>query len=90
MNIGILQANFFQIFPLIFAGKMGSFGHSTSVFSSIKAIPYDEAYQVTAALAADKSPTKVDLGAGVYKDDNGLPWTLPSVKAVGHLSPRQC
>lgn len=69
---------------------MGSLGHATSVFSSIKAIPYDEAYEVTAALAADKTPTKVDLGAGVYKDDNGLPWTLPSVKEVGHLSCREC
>ncbi|KAK2611851.1 hypothetical protein N8I77_005172 [Diaporthe amygdali] len=65
---------------------MGSLGQSTSVFSSIKAIPYDEAYQVTAALAADKTPTKVDLGAGVYKDENGLPWTLPSVKeAIARL-----
>lgn len=68
--------------------KMGSSGHYTSVFSSIKSIPYDEAYQVTAALAADKTPTKVDLGAGVYKDEDGLPWTLPSVKEVGHLSSR--
>ncbi|KAL1882914.1 hypothetical protein Daus18300_000552 [Diaporthe australafricana] len=65
---------------------MGISGHSTSVFSSIEAIPYDEAYQVTAALAADKNPAKVDLGAGVYKDENGLSWTLPSVKeAIARL-----
>lgn len=75
-------------YHLYFPAKMGSSGHSTSVFSSVKAIPYDEAYQVTAALAADKTPTKVDLGAGVYKDEDGLPWTLPSVKEVGHLSSR--
>lgn len=62
---------------------MGSSSQSISVFSFIRAIPYDEAYQVTAALAADKTPMKVDLGAGVYKDENGLPWTLSSVKEVG-------
>lgn len=32
-----------------------------------------EAYQVSAALAADKDLTKEDLGAGVYKDEHGLP-----------------
>lgn len=38
----------------------------------------------------DKTPTKVELGAGVYKDDNRLPWTLPSVKEVRNLSYREC
>lgn len=61
---------------------MGSVGPTSSVFSPIKAVPYDEAYRVVAALAADQTPAKVDLGAGVYKDDNGQSWTLPSVKQV--------
>ncbi|KAF3762590.1 PLP-dependent transferase [Cryphonectria parasitica EP155] len=65
---------------------MGSIDQSSSVFSPIKAIPYDEAYRVTAALAADKTADKVDLGAGVYKADDGKSWTLPSVKeAISRL-----
>lgn len=67
---------------------MGSLDYSTSVFSSIKAIPYDEAYPVIAALAADSTLTKVDFA--VYKDDNRLPWTLSSVEEIRNSSSREC
>ena len=53
-----------------------------SIFSDLEQIPYDEAYRVLQAFSQDPSPEKITLGAGVYRDDNGKPWTLPSVKLV--------
>lgn len=44
--------------------------------------PLDEAFALTAALHADSHPHKVSLGAGVYRDEFGKPWILPSVEKV--------
>ncbi|KAI0015437.1 aspartate aminotransferase [Xylariomycetidae sp. FL0641] len=66
---------------------MGSLSQPTSIFSSLKPIPYDEAYRVSAAYTADPNPEKVSLGAGVYRDDDGKPWTLSSVKKAIPLLP---
>ena len=65
---------------------MGSLGQPESAFSSLKPIPYDEAFRLMKAIAEDTNPQKVSLGAGVYQDENGKFWTLPSVKKVSHLS----
>lgn len=37
---------------------------------------------VTEAFKADKDPRKINLGVGAYRDENGKPYILPSVKAV--------
>ncbi|KAH9899057.1 aspartate aminotransferase [Xylariomycetidae sp. FL2044] len=60
---------------------------SPSLFSALKPIPYDEAYRVSAAYTEDPSPDKISLGAGVYRDDDGRPWTLTSVKQAIPLLP---
>ncbi|KAF6845502.1 aspartate aminotransferase [Colletotrichum musicola] len=51
-----------------------------SHFAGLPEAPIDEAYLVRLALEADESPDKVNLGIGVYRDDDGQAWTLPSVK----------
>lgn len=48
----------------------------------IPALPLDEAFAITADYNADSHPQKVSLGAGVYRDENGKPWVLPSVSKV--------
>lgn len=53
-----------------------------SQFAGLPEAPIDEAYLVRLALEADESPDKVNLGIGVYRDDEGQAWTLPSVKKV--------
>ncbi|KAF6830004.1 aspartate aminotransferase [Colletotrichum plurivorum] len=57
-----------------------------SHFSGLPEAPIDEAYLVRLALEADESPDKVNLGIGVYRDDDGQAWTLPSVKKVRQLT----
>lgn len=42
--------------------------------------PPSSIFKLTAAYKADKYDKKVNLGVGAYRDDNGKPWVLPSVK----------
>src|SRR5687768_15350002 len=42
--------------------------------------PPDAILGVTEAFKKDTNPKKVLLGAGAYRDDNGKPWVLPSVR----------
>ncbi|EFW98951.1 DNA replication factor c subunit [Grosmannia clavigera kw1407] len=51
-----------------------------SRFADLELLPYDEAYIVQKSFVDDPSPDKITLGAGVYRDENAKPWTLPSVK----------
>ena len=37
---------------------------------------------VTEAFKADKDPRKINLGVGAYRDGDGKPYVLPSVKKV--------
>lgn len=37
-------------------------------------------FELTTLFQADPFPQKVSLGAGAYKDNDGKPWILPSVK----------
>jgi aspartate aminotransferase len=37
---------------------------------------------VSEAFKADTNPLKINLGVGAYRDDNGKPYILPSVKKV--------
>jgi aspartate aminotransferase, cytoplasmic len=61
---------------------MGSFVQSSSLFSDLEPIPYDEAYFFNTQFVEDSRPNKVNLGPGVYRDDDGKPWILPSVNNV--------
>lgn len=40
---------------------------------------------VTEAFKADSSPKKINLGVGAYRDENGAPYVLPSVKAAEEI-----
>ncbi|EEB89759.1 hypothetical protein MPER_12110, partial [Moniliophthora perniciosa FA553] len=58
---------------------------SISVWSSTPAGPADPILGVTEAFKADKDPRKINLGVGAYRDDNGKPYVLPSVKKAEDL-----
>lgn len=42
--------------------------------------PPDAILGVTEAFKRDENPMKINLGAGAYRDDNGKPFVLPSVR----------
>lgn len=58
---------------------------SSSVFKSAPYIAPDLIFQVTKNYLADSNPLKVNVGAGTYRDGNGQPWVLPSVKMAKEL-----
>lgn len=53
-----------------------------SAFSNVTAVPFDDAYNVKKLLKEDPSPNKVSLAIGAYRDDEGRPRELPSVREV--------
>lgn len=57
----------------------------SSFFGGAKYIPPDPIFEVTKRYLADKDPKKVNLGQGAYRDENGTPWILPSVRAATEL-----
>lgn len=52
------------------------------VWSQVPQAPPDAIFKLTAAFKSDKYDKKVNLGVGAYRDNNGKPWVLPSVKMV--------
>jgi len=56
-----------------------------SFFDSTEYIPVDSIFEVTKGYLADQSPNKINVGAGTYRDENGNPWILPSVRMAKEL-----
>ncbi|KAG9510177.1 Aspartate aminotransferase, mitochondrial [Fragariocoptes setiger] len=55
---------------------------STSCWSHVEMGPPDPILGVTEAFKRDTNPKKINLGVGAYRDDNGKPFVLPSVKVA--------
>ncbi len=53
-----------------------------SIFQEVQEHTPDPIFELTIAYNKDTVQQKVNLGAGSYKDQDGLPWVLPSVKAA--------
>ncbi|PWN45743.1 hypothetical protein IE81DRAFT_320044 [Ceraceosorus guamensis] len=52
----------------------------SSTWANVKAGPPDPILGVTEAFKADQSSKKINLGVGAYRDENGKPYVLPSVR----------
>ena len=53
---------------------------SASMFSAVEMAPRDPILGLTEAFVADTRPNKVNLGVGVYYDDNGKVPLLAAVR----------
>ena len=62
--------------------------HSPSPLASVPMAPADPILGVTEAFVADKNPSKVNLGVGVYTDDNGKIPLLECVRRAEELRMR--
>jgi aspartate aminotransferase len=58
---------------------------AVSTWSAVPAGPPDPILGVTEAFKADKDSRKINLGVGAYRDDNGKPYVLPSVRKAEEL-----
>ena len=50
------------------------------MFHQVAAAPPVEVFKLTADYKADPCTSKVSLGVGAYRDEQGKPWILPVVK----------
>ncbi|GAX73582.1 hypothetical protein CEUSTIGMA_g1033.t1 [Chlamydomonas eustigma] len=57
-----------------------SFSTASTRFSHVPEAPRDPILGVTEKFIADKNPLKINLGVGAYRDDDGRPFVLPSVR----------
>ena len=62
--------------------KAGQLKRSFSLWKDVKITASDPILAVIEAFRKDTTPNKVSLGVGAYRDDNGQPWVLESVKKV--------
>ncbi|KAG7209316.1 hypothetical protein KM043_015427 [Ampulex compressa] len=53
---------------------------ASSWWSHVEMGPPDAILGVTEAYKRDQNPKKINLGVGAYRDDNGKPFVLPSVR----------
>ncbi|KAK1923139.1 putative aspartate aminotransferase mitochondrial precursor [Papiliotrema laurentii] len=58
---------------------------SASIWANVPQGPPDPILGVTEKFKADKSPKKINLGVGAYRDGSGKPYVLPSVKKAEKL-----
>jgi aspartate aminotransferase, mitochondrial len=59
--------------------------NSTHWWTNVKMAPPDPILGVTDAFKRDTNPNKINLGVGAYRDDNGKPYVLESVKRAEQL-----
>ena len=74
----ILQSYYLPIYKIICMFSCKSW------WSSVPMGPPDVILGITEAFKRDENPKKVNLGVGAYRDDDGKPFILPSVKAVSN------
>jgi aromatic-amino-acid transaminase len=79
--------------PIIFHVNTMNAPHSASILSGVPLAPKDPILGVTESFNADKNPAKVNLGVGVYYDDQGKVPLLECVKRAealmaANVSPR--
>ncbi|CAG0917706.1 unnamed protein product [Notodromas monacha] len=55
-------------------------GRMSAWWNDVEMGPPDAILGVTEAFKRDTNPKKINLGVGAYRDDNGKPFVLPSVK----------
>lgn len=58
---------------------------SATIFNNLEELPADGLFAVKQRYGQDTRSPKVDLGIGAYRDDNGKPWVLPSVRKAEKL-----
>ena len=64
------------------AARQPSAIRCVSAWANVPAGPPDAILGVTEAFKADKDPKKINLGVGAYRDAEGKPYVLPSVRTV--------
>ena len=57
-----------------------SFASQPSLWANMTAAPIDFNFHLKEEMKSDPNKMKVNLGVGAYRDNDGKPWVLNSVK----------
>ena len=57
-----------------------SLASQSSLWADMTPAPIDFNFHLKEEMKSDPNEMKVNLGVGAYRDENGKPWILPSVK----------
>ncbi|XP_017780541.1 PREDICTED: aspartate aminotransferase, mitochondrial [Nicrophorus vespilloides] len=63
----------------------GSLQRASSWWSNVQMGPPDAILGITEAYKKDSNPNKINLGVGAYRDDNGKPYVLPTVRKAEEI-----
>ncbi|XP_041375199.1 aspartate aminotransferase, mitochondrial-like [Gigantopelta aegis] len=58
---------------------------SSSCWANVELGPPDAILGITEAFKRDTNPKKINLGVGAYRDDNGKPFVLPTVRKADRM-----
>lgn len=58
---------------------------SQAILNNVEKLPADALFDIKQRFSKDTREPKVDLGIGAYRDENGKPWVLPSVRSAEKL-----
>lgn len=56
-----------------------------SKFDKVQNLEPDLILKLNAMYNADTNPNKISLGVGAYRDEEGKPWILPSVRKAEEI-----
>lgn len=80
--IGVLVCLQTVSYCIFTAVTMSSTAADASVFDAVAYVAPDAIFELTQLYNSDSDVQKVNLGQGTYKDEQGNPWILPSVRAA--------
>ena len=80
-----MRAEMLQTHPLPFQSPTTPLLNLMSHFANVPAGKPDAILHLNTLFAADTDPRKVSLGVGAYRDENGKPWILPSVRKAEEI-----
>ncbi|RXG53915.1 Aspartate aminotransferase, mitochondrial [Armadillidium vulgare] len=75
-----MSVNARKSFLTLFKNNQMLSSRASSFWTSVEMGPPDAILGVTEAFKRDTSEKKINLGVGAYRDDNGKPFVLPSVR----------
>jgi len=83
MNVAMRRLEKMQIAPKSqFTSEMEANSCKGSVFGAVPVLAPDKIFHTKSAFKADTSPSKMNLGIGAFRTDDGKPYVLDVVKKV--------
>jgi aspartate/tyrosine/aromatic aminotransferase len=85
-SVGVVAATTSRRSSMVASSNSSVLNVQRSFWSHVQKGPEDPILGVTVAFQKDNNPNKINLGVGAYRDDNGKPFILSSVRQVSKMN----